>query len=274
MKVSVLMSVHNGERHIREAVLSLLDQTFREFEFLIVDDRSSDTTPQILEDIAAQDARIRVLTNSTNIGLTKSLNLALRQTHSNYVARMDADDIALPSRLAKQVAFLDAHPDIDIVGTAYEWIDENDQVIGRPFVITDPDEIHRALPCTNPLLHSSVLMRRSALDRVRGYDESYRRAQDYDLWLRLSRHSRFANLPEVLMQKRMAKGMISFKNERAQLRCAVRSRLAALKRGDYPVWNALYILKPFIASLLPLPLVRWARVHIFDQKIYSHHSLR
>ena len=117
-------------------------------------------------------------------------------------------------------------------------------------------------------------MRRAALEHAGGYNESYRRAQDYDLWLRLSSHSRMANLPEVLMQKRLAKGMISFANERAQLRCAARARLQALRRGDFPWWNAIYLLKPLVASLLPLSLVRWARVHVFGQKIYAHHSLR
>ncbi len=273
-KISILLSVHNGERFLREAVLSLLGQTFRDFELLIVDDGSTDATPHILADLAAQDARIRVLTNPQNLGLTKSLNIAIRQVQSEYVARMDADDIALPDRLEKQVAFLDSHPDIDVVGTAYEWIDENSQIIGRPRVMTDPDDLHRTLPRTNPLLHSSVLMRGSALERTHGYDETYRRAQDYDLWLRLSRSSRFANLPERLMQKRLAKDMISYASERSQLRCAVRARLASLKRGDYPVWNAIYILKPLIASLLPLALVRWTRIHIFGQKIYTHHSLR
>lgn len=272
--ISILLSVHNGERFIREAVLSLLNQTFRDFELLIVDDGSNDSTPRILEELAVQDARIRVITNSTNLGLTKSLNVALRESQHDFIARMDADDIALPNRFEKQLAFLDVHPDIDVIGTTYEWIDENGNVIGRPTVITDPDELHRALPRTNPLLHSSVVMRRSALDRAHSYDEHFTRAQDYDLWLRLRRHAHFANLPDVLMQKRLAKSMLSFASERTQLRCAIRARLHALRHGDIAPWTAIYILKPLIASLLPLPLVRWARIHVFDQRHYDHASLR
>ena len=270
MCVSVILSVHNGERFVREAILSLLCQTFRDFELLIVDDASTDTTSQILHELATQDPRVRILTNSTNLGLTKSLNIALRESRHNFIARMDADDLALPERFEKQVAFLDSHPDIDVVGTAYEWIDEHGIVIGHPIIVTDPDELHSALPRTNPLLHSSVLIRRSALDRVNGWDETYQRAQDYDLLLRLTRHVRFTNLPEVLMQKRLAKSMLSFASERAQLRCAVRARLQALRRGDIAPWTVIFILKPFIASLLPLPLVRWARVHVFGQHHYDH----
>lgn len=296
-KVSILLSVYNGERFVRDAVLSILAQTYREFELLIVDDASTDGTHTILEELAAQDPRIRILTNSTNLGLTKSLNIALAavgtgdpssafgllrmtekvwppQNGIRYIARMDADDIALPDRLEKQLAFLQSHPDIDVVGTAYEWIDEDGAVIGRPHVITDPDDIHRVLPRTNPLLHSSVVMRRSALERVHGYDESFRRAQDYDLWLRLSRTSRMANLPDVLMQKRLARSMISFASERAQLRCAVRARYNAIRRGDIPAWSILYILKPLIASLLPQRFVQWIRVHIFNQRHYAHPTLR
>lgn len=274
MKVSVILCVYNDERFVRQAVKSLLTQTYRDFELLIVDDASTDGTHGILEEFAREDRRIHVLTNSTNLGLTKSLNIALREAHSELVARMDADDIALPHRLEKQLAFLESHPDIDIVGTAYEWLDESGQVIGRPNVITNPDDIHRVLPRTNPLLHSSVMIRRTALERASGYDESFRRAQDYDLWLRLSHMHHFANLPEVLMQKRLAKGMISFASERAQLRCAVRARLAALRRGDYPWWNATYLLKPLVASLFPQRFVRWVRMNIFRQTQYKHLSLR
>jgi glycosyltransferase involved in cell wall biosynthesis len=270
MTISVLMSVHNGERFLRDAVLSILNQTFADFEFLIIDDASTDTTTQILRELSAQDSRIHVVTNATNLGLTKSLNIALQSSNSEYIARMDADDVALPTRLEKQVVFLEAHADIDVVGTAYEWIDEDDHVMGRPPVITNPDDIHRALPRTNPLLHSSVLMRRSVLGQAHGYDESYRRAQDYDLWLRLSRTSRLANLPDVLMQKRLAKNMISFASERAQLRCAVRARVNALRRGDYPALCAIYLLKPLIASLLPRRVVRWTRLHLFGQRQYEH----
>lgn len=268
--VSILMSVYNGERFVRQAVESLLAQTYRDFELLIVDDASTDGTHEILEELTEHDRRIRILTNSNNLGLTKSLNVALRQAQGDLIARMDADDIALPTRLEKQIAFLEGHPDIDVVGTAYEWIDEDGHAIGRPNVITDPNDIHRTLPRTNPLLHSSVVMRRPALDRASGYDESYRRAQDYDLWLRLSRTSRMANLPEILMQKRLLSGMISFQSERTQLRCAVRARLCALKRGDIPLWNVISLLKPLVASLLPRRAVRWVRIHLFGQQQYEH----
>ncbi|MBI5370004.1 glycosyltransferase [Candidatus Uhrbacteria bacterium] len=274
MRVSLVCCVFNGDRFIREAVLSLLRQSFRDFELLIVDDGSTDTTSQILRELAAQDDRIRVLTNSTNLGLTKSLNRALTQATGNYVARMDADDIALPERLANQIAFLDTHPDIDMVGTAFEWIDAEGRIIGRPQVITDSQTLHKTLIRTNPFLHGSIMIRKKTLDRAGGYDETFKKAQDYDLWLRLSSTAHFANLPDILMQKRMTTHMISFKNEQEQIRFALRARWRALKRGDYPLWCAIHLIKPFLAIILPICIVRWARVHVFGQIVYKHPSMQ
>lgn len=268
------MSVYNGERFLRDAVLSVLKQTYHDLELIIVDDTSSDSTAKILKDLALHESRIRVFTNRTNLGLTKSLNIGLAQARGEFIARLDADDIAFPSRLEKQLAFLALHPDIDIVGTAYEWIDEHGNVIGRPNVITDPNAIHRTLPRTNPLLHSSILMRKHLLESTGGYDESFKKAQDYALWLRLAPTHRFANLPEILTQKRLTKDMLSYASERSQLRFAVRARYEALRRGDYPMWYFIYILKPFIASILPRAVVRWIRVHLFHQRQYEHPTLR
>lgn len=274
MTISIILCVHNGKPYVQTAIESVLAQTYGDFELVIVDDASTDGTREILAGFAQKDSRVRVITNDANLGLTKSLNIALREAQGVYVARMDADDVALPDRLAKQVAFLDAHPEIDVVGTAYEWIDEDSQVIGRPNVITEPDELHRALIRTNQFLHGSVMMRRAVIEKMGGYDERVKKAQDYELWLRLSRTSQFANLPDVLMQKRMTKNMISFKSEHEQITCALRARVAALRRGDYPLSCVRYLVKPLIAIILPIGMVRWARVHLFGQNIYKHPTLR
>lgn len=273
MTISVILSVHKGKPYIEQAIQSILAQTYQDVEFLVVDDGSTDGSDDLLREIASKDDRIRIITNQTNLGLTKSLNLALHEARGDYIARMDADDIALPTRLEKQLNFLQAHPDIGMVGTAFEWIDDNGVVIGKPTIITDSTLLHSSLIRTNPFLHSSVLIRKQLLDRVQGYNEQFKKAQDYDLWLRLSSICRFANLPEILMQKRMSKHMISFKNEREQLRFAVHARWNALSRGDYPLWTLLYLVKPWIASVLPRSIVRWVRIHLFGQKIYAHSAL-
>jgi glycosyltransferase involved in cell wall biosynthesis len=268
------MSVHNVKRFVREATESIFAQTYRDFEFLTVDDGSTDGSLEILAEAAKKDARLKIITNETNLGLTRSLNKALQQAQGVYIARMDADDVALPERLEKQLAFLETHPDITMVGTAYEWIDEQNVVIGKKKVLSDPNALHKILIRTNPFLHGSIMIRKEVLDRAGGYDERYKKAQDYELWLRLSSACLFANLPDILMQKRMTKQMISFKSECEQIRYAVRARMGAIKRGNYPLWCIVFLSKPFLATILPMKIVRWARVHLFGQKIYSHSSLR
>lgn len=273
MTISVILSVYNGKPHVEQAINSILAQTYREFEFLIVDDGSTDGTAEILADLSKRDSRVRVMTNEKNLGLTKSLNKALRQAQGEFTARMDADDIALPTRLEKQCNFLQMNPEIGVVGTGFEWIDDDGTVIGKPSLMTNQETLHTALIRTNPFLHGSILMRRALLNEVRGYNDQFKKAQDYDLWLRLSSRCQFATLPEILMQKRMNKHMISFQNEREQLQFAVKARWNALQRKDYPLWTLIYLVKPFIASLLPLSIVRWVRIHLFGQKIYAHSAL-
>ncbi len=128
-RVSVLMSVYNGERFLRDSVESILGQTFTDFEFLILDDGSTDSTCEILEEYANKDARIVLVRNDRNLGLTRSLNKGLRLVRGEYLARQDADDISLPKRLEMQVKFLDAHPEVGVVGSALEIIDENGNTI-------------------------------------------------------------------------------------------------------------------------------------------------
>lgn len=291
-KVSILMSVYNGERFVRQAVESLLNQTCHDFELFIVDDASTDRTHGILEELAAQDSRVMVLTNSTNLGLTKSLNIALRLpldgfdrltvvstsnhklgvAQGNFVARMDADDIALPQRLEKQVAFLNAHPEVGIVGTWYQFINDAGNGLEEKHPPTDDAQLRRALIRFNPFLHSSTMIRTTVLDQIGGYDESYSRAQDYDLWMRCAPLTKFANLPEILMQKRFTMGMISYAREKEQIRSALRVRLAALRRKQYPWWCSVFLLKPALAVFLPTPVVRFVRIHLFGQHLYKNHS--
>ncbi|MBI4437486.1 glycosyltransferase [Candidatus Uhrbacteria bacterium] len=268
-RISILLSVCNGERYLRSAIESLLAQTYRDFELLVVDDGSNDQTSAILREESQRDARVRVITNPTNLGLTRSLNIALAQAQGAYIARMDADDIARPDRLEKQVAFLDAHMDVGLVGSAYQFIDGAGDVIGERHPPTTDRELRRALPRTNPLLHSSVMMRKELLDRVHDYDENYHRAQDYDLWMRVAPLTALANLPYVLMQKRFTTGMISYAREREQIRCALRVRWRAIRRGSYPYWCLIFLVKPLVATLLPASVVRRVRIHLFGQSQYK-----
>lgn len=269
MALSVIMAVYNGKLYLPQALESILTQTFRDFEFLVVDDGSTDESAQILAGAARRDPRIQIITNPANIGLTRSLNKVLAKARGTIIARMDADDIALPERFEKQIAFLQENSEVGVVGTAYYFINEEGGVIGGKTILVDDESIQKALIRFNPFLHSSVMIRKDFLNRVRGYDERYVRAQDYDLWMRLAPLCHFANLPEVLMKKRFTTSMISYTQERKQIESALRIRFEALQKGQYPWWCIIFCIKPFLATVLPLVLVRFVRIHIFNQGVYT-----
>lgn len=212
-KISVIMAVYNGERHLREAMESILGQTFGNFEFIVIDDGSTDSTARILRSF--EDPRLKVK-RQENVGLTKSLNKALSMAKGDYVARQDADDVSSRERFEKQVAFLDANPDIALVGSWMTHIDGEGDTIGITRLPTDPDRIAAALPISNEFCHGSIMARRTALQSLGGYREQFTYAQDYDLVLRLSEQARLANIPDVLYRHRLALDMISIKQRGRQ----------------------------------------------------------
>jgi glycosyltransferase involved in cell wall biosynthesis len=194
------MSVYNGADYLRASVDSILTQTFDDFEFIIVDDGSTDQSAEIIRSYA--DSRI-VLRQQSNQGVATALNHALRFAHGEYVARQDADDISLPERFVKQVEFLDTYPEVAVVGTAATLIDRT----GRPFSSFMPFARHERLVkelkrgvC--PLMHGAVMLRRTALSQCGIYNPVFNRMQDVELWLRFSQHHRLANMREVLYQFR------------------------------------------------------------------------
>lgn len=207
-KVTVLMSVYNGESYLNEAIDSILAQTFTDFEFLIIDDASTDRTPEIL--LSYGDSRVRIVTNEENLGLTKSLNKGLALARGEYIARMDADDISVPERLEKQVFFLERNPDVGVLGANVQYIDE----FGNPSQIIiwpQRDSLIKWQLCfMNPIAHPSVIVRRKLLMDSGGYNEEIIFAQDYDLWVRLSPRTHFENYRDILLYLRKTNENISF----------------------------------------------------------------
>ncbi|HUY31712.1 MAG TPA: glycosyltransferase [Pirellulales bacterium] len=202
-QVSVLMAVYNGERFLPQALDSVRCQTFTDFEFLIVDDGSTDDTRAILERYARRDGRIRFLSRS-NTGRTRALNEALGMAQGEYVARMDADDVSLPDRFTRQVVYLREHPECDAVGTSLRYIDADGTALfeeRRPVTHAEIDA--ELLAGRLVLLHPSLMARRSALLAANGYREAFDGAEDMDLCLRLAERGRLANLAEVLIEYRL-----------------------------------------------------------------------
>lgn len=193
-RVTVLLPAYQGMPYVTEAVESVLRQSYRHFQLLVLDDGSTDGTAEALDGYRA-DPRFR-LERLEHGGMAAALNHGLAVATTEYVARMDADDRCEPGRLSAQVAFLDAHPEVDVVGTAYRPLDADGRPgEGRPVLRTDAD-LRRLLHLVSPFVHGSVMFRREVVVAAGGYDGEYWPAEDYHLWCRLG--GGFANLPEVL----------------------------------------------------------------------------
>lgn len=200
-EISVILSVYNGATYLDECLRSIREQTFAKFEFIIVDDASTDGTPEILRRHAAQDSRITLLKNERNKKISVSLNTALAHARADLVARMDADDIALPDRLAKQFAFMNANPDVLVCGGALTCHETGENI----YYPTSDESIRAQLLWASPFVHPAVMFRRNPVLEAGGYDPAMPLSEDYDLWCRLAvLHGwRFANLDEVLVRYRI-----------------------------------------------------------------------
>jgi len=206
-RVTVLMSLWNEEQHVGAAIESILAQSYSDFEFLIIDDGSTDGSRAVVE--AFDDPRIR-LVSRPNKGLVPSLNEGLGLARSEYVARQDADDLSLPTRLEREVALLDEHPEIALVGTNYTIIDDDGRLLTTTSVFTHPDDLAVAEIVSNQFGHGSVMMRRSVVAEIGGYDSGAGDiVEDYDLWLRIGRVGKLANLREPLYQWRRRDSSLS-----------------------------------------------------------------
>lgn len=206
--VSVVMSVYNGEKYLEEAIGSILNQTFTDFEFIIIDDGSTDGTRAILE--SYNDSRIALVYNQENIGIPRSVNRGLALVRGKYVARMDADDVAMLHRFERQVAFLEKHPEIGILGSACQLIDTNGREQGFWQVPTNDLQIRWKSLLATPFWHPTVMMRCDVLiQNGLKYDEALLAAEDYDLWTRMLKYTCGANLSEPLIQYRLCQGATS-----------------------------------------------------------------
>jgi glycosyltransferase involved in cell wall biosynthesis len=245
------MSVYNGAEFLFEAVESILQQTHTGFHFLIIDDASMDATPEILRELAGNDSRIQVITNEHNMGLSASLNLGLGICDTTYVARMDADDIAYPSRLATQLDYMQKHPEVTVCGTWADLFCEGSDGTRLLKMPTGNDDIRATMFLRNPLNHPTVVFRKDAVLRAGGYDPAIRYAQDYDLWARLAEDPevRFANLNYSGLRYRTypEETRNSYRDGQRCVTMAVSERL--LRRAGFPLQDYEV---PLLQSLVTL----------------------
>lgn len=201
--VSVVMSVFNGEKFLAEAIDSVLRQTRQDFELLIVDDASTDATPEILNRYASHE-KIIILRNPENKERAYSRNKAIQQAHGTYIAILDADDVCLSSRLELQLQFMEQNPDVDVLGGKFVFIDDEGVEITKKQVrLQTHPEIAWATLFSTPVAHSTAMVRTAKLREVNGYDERWPPCEDADLWIRMLKSgARFHNLPEPLTKYR------------------------------------------------------------------------
>ncbi len=248
--VSVCMPVYNGQAYLREAVVSILSQSFGDFEFIIVDDGSTDRTPAILRDFAAQDRRVRVISRP-NTGIAGALNDAIAAARGEFVARMDADDVAQPRRFEKQIEFLRAHPEVVVLGSRVLLIDP----YGTPLYESNHQLTHEEIEKTMlqgigwAVVHPTAMMRTAAVRSAGGYRAEFVPSEDLDLFLRLAQAGRIANLPEVLLHYRQHRNSANHtrSNEQDRTKRAILTQAYAQRGMSLPAdW------KPPRRQVMPL----------------------
>jgi glycosyltransferase involved in cell wall biosynthesis len=275
-QVSVLMAVYNGLPYLSQAIDSILAQTMPDFEFIIINDASSDDTQKVIEDYS--DPRICLVNLVKNGGQTAALNHGLRLATAPFIARQDSDDRSKPERLEKQLAFLEAYPDYWLVGTAADLIDDRNRILYVSEHPTTDESIRQTFAAhDNPFYHGSVMFRREVLDRIGYYREGFRNSQDYDYWLRIAEQGKVANLPAPsLYQYRLHEGQMTFTSYyRMKAEWKLAEKLAAIRaeQGDDAdsYEQEVRQLETYFATFTPTPRQkRRAMAELWRGKGVSH----
>jgi glycosyltransferase involved in cell wall biosynthesis len=209
-RVSVVIPAYNAQRYLFEALESVLTQTFRNFECIVVDDGSTDRTPQLIDSLGAHDPRVRRLTIPHG-GIVKGLNAGVQAARGEYIARTDADDLCVPDRFERQVRYLDDHPDCVLVGSKVTLVDPYSSTLWDVQVKADHDGIEAELLNGNgwAVIHPSAMLRKSAVMEAGGYRAEYEWVEDLDLFLRLAQLGRLANLQDSLLRYRQHYGSVN-----------------------------------------------------------------
>jgi glycosyltransferase involved in cell wall biosynthesis len=224
IKISVLMPVYNCELYIKEAIDSILNQTFSNFELLIIDDCSTDKTLGIIKSYS--DSRIQIIEKDKNTGLSNSLNYGLQIAKGEYIARMDGDDFSFPQRFEYQIDFLENNPDYVLCGTQFEYINSSEV----NFVPLENDDIMLEFLIRNTIVHSSVMMRNEVLKHNNlFYVNDNEPAEDYHLWVKLISLGKFKNLEKVLLKYRIHENQVSESSKEKQIEKAVLARIKFLE---------------------------------------------
>lgn len=260
-RISVLMAVYNAQRFLEETIQSVLEQSYPGFEFIIVDDCSTDSTWSIICRFAGADPRIRPFRMEENQKQTRCLVFGIEQCRGEFIARIDGDDVMFKDRLQCQIAFLDQHPEIGLVGGWAQIIDEGGAEICCFEVPTEDPAIRRCMARQNPFLHPSVVFRRGLIQRAGSYDARLSAAQDYELWLRFAEVSGLANLPWKLIKYRLVGSGVSLGSSRRQALEVFRIRWRAVLTRRLPASALFHLWRPLVYVLTPRAVLsRWFEI--------------
>lgn len=252
--VTVLIGAYENERTIVRAVASILAQTERDLELIVIDDGSRDGSAAAAREAIGSDQRARVMRLERNLGIARSLNAGLEAAAAPFVAIQDADDYSAPSRLERQLAVLTEEPGVAVVGARMREVDEQGREL-EPRTTFAAGDVGPVLLRFNPIPNGSALIRRDAARAAGGYDPRYRYATEYDLWLRLAEQRQLVAIDEELCTRVMGGGNVAARAERAQLAEGLAIRVRALRRRR-TLHGASGLLRPALSYALPTPVKR------------------
>jgi glycosyltransferase involved in cell wall biosynthesis len=253
--ISVLMPNFNKARFIREAIASITNQSFQDWELIIADDGSDDGSWELIEEAAAADKRIKAF-RCSHMGLISIRNFALSKVSGEFIAALDSDDWSYPERFSKQLAYMEEHPDCGVLGSDYEVIDEQGTYIESVSQPLLDEEIRRSFFFFNPIRHSSIFFRRACVLELGAYSPDWFAAEDLEILMRFGTKWKLANLSDKLIKYRIFSSNFSHQQQRAMIRSTLRLRCYAAKRLNYqwPRWSRLAYV--FTSLMLFIPPTR------------------
>jgi glycosyltransferase involved in cell wall biosynthesis len=258
-KVSVVIPVYNTEKYIGEAIEGILNQTYKDFELILVNDCSTDRTLEILKEYQKKDNRIKILTNEKNLKVSATTNRGIKEAKGEYIVKQDADDWSYPDRIEKQVKYMDTHPEVVLSSGNMEMCDENMTVRNRTHFPTSHTEIMNVLLQFNPMVHSAMIYRRETFLEVGGYG-GLNTSEDYLLTMKMASKGKLGNIEDVLVKYRVLNTSLTAKSPMdmhlATLYCAFDGHL----NYKYPITfktKLITLTRLFIAYFVPAPLWRF-----------------
>jgi len=265
--VSVLTPVHNSEDFLKESIESILEQNYDNFEFIIVDDHSTDSSWEIIKEYEAEEEKIKAFRNKKNLDIPKTRNKAFNEAEGKYYAIHDSDDISMPNRLKKQVKFLENNKEYGLVGCQMEVIDENSETIGKRNYPTSFKKIKKIITRYDPIPQPGAMIRASVIeDEIGYYNEKYTRAQDYDLWLRIASKYKIKNLDETLVKYRRHESQGLEKNFKKNLKFTLEIQRKWLLHKDFFSFSNWFI---WLFKHIPLVLPKSLSIKLLNWLYYN-----